>query len=535
MKMPVSTHLLLFFPLFSVCHAVFGASIAGADAVEYYNADLDHYFVTTNSVEQATLDAGTSGNWQRTGLSFATGGSDPVCRFYGNTRIDPASGVPYGPNSHFYTVDANECTQLRALYTPNNRSWQYEGIAFNSTAAHDGQCSDGKLPVYRAYNNGAARGISTNHRLTADHASYLHTVASGWIAEGVTMCTPPPTNSSTCTPEELQALESAISAKLDAASTDADFTLLLKAEDGRSYQHARGTSSATMSHESASTSKLVAATIILDLVQRGYLSLDSRPQDFVAFWRPPAGHPANGVTLRHLLAFTSGFSDDPACLDLPGADFELCVRSIYLNNLAANRTPGSEFYYASSHLQIAGLMAIRARGLTSWRQLFDEFKGRSGLFSHSAFDLPSAGNPRLAGGMHWTGEDYLDFLRALQRGELLSSELRAEMWRNQRGTARVAHSPALEAIGQDWGYGFGNWVECAGNIFNCTGLPKRNSSPGTYGAYPFIDAGKGYIGLLARQGNMGSFANGYALFESVRSLANTWATLSCGDDPLNGR
>src|SRR6185369_3389434 len=56
--------------------------------VEYYNATLDHYFITWVAAEQANLDAGnTPTKWVRTGYSFrayttAEAGTSPVCRYY---------------------------------------------------------------------------------------------------------------------------------------------------------------------------------------------------------------------------------------------------------------------------------------------------------------------------------------------------------------------------------------------------------------------------------------------------------------------
>ena len=41
-----------------------------------------------------------------------------------------------------------------------------------------------------AYNNGFARGIDSNHRITSNRAAYLQTVAAGWIGEVVVMCAP---------------------------------------------------------------------------------------------------------------------------------------------------------------------------------------------------------------------------------------------------------------------------------------------------------------------------------------------------------
>lgn len=322
-------------------------------------------------------------------------------------------------------------------------------------------------------------------------------------------------------------LEKSMSSTLAAASTDTDFTLLLEAADGRLYRHSRGVSTGATLYESASTSKLVSAVVILALVERGYLSLDSKPQELLWFWNPPAGSPASRVSLRHLLSFTSGFWDEPPCLDLAGSGFEQCVQSIYFRNAAYGIEPGSEYYYSSTHLQIAGLMAIKARGFASWADLFEEFKSRTGLFEHSRYDLPSATNPRLAGGMRWTGDDYLALLRELYRARLLSADTQAALWSDQRGAASVLNSPSLSAIGQDWAYGLGNWLECPSPEFTCRAWPRRNSSPGAYGAYPFVDFGNGYFGLLARQGALGTFARGWELYQLVHETATQWARKSC--------
>ena len=58
------------------------------DAIEFYNADLDHYFLTWVPAEIAILDAGvTIKGWTRTGQRIpvykaAKPGASPVCRFY---------------------------------------------------------------------------------------------------------------------------------------------------------------------------------------------------------------------------------------------------------------------------------------------------------------------------------------------------------------------------------------------------------------------------------------------------------------------
>jgi len=333
-----------------------------------------------------------------------------------------------------------------------------------------------------------------------------------------------------CTSAELAELERQLADALDAAAVDTtittnpDLTLLLEADDGRRFTHSHGASTPTTSYESASTSKLVSAVVILDLVDEGVLSLESTAHDLIPFWTAETA-----VTLRDLLSFRSGFNDDPPCINRPAADFEGCVEVMYDDNVGAGIASGTQFYYSSTHLQIAGLMAMKATGKT-WSEIFDAWKAKTGLFPTGVYDLPSMTNPRLAGGMHWTGDEYLALLRALYKGTVLTTALRGELLANQRGSATVASSPVVAAVDEDWAYGLGNWLECptarGAGTFDC-GAGHRNSSPGAYGAYPFLDFDHHYVGVLARQGTLGTFRDGLAIFRAVQDLASRWADNRC--------
>lgn len=167
------------------------ASDAGMEIVEYYEPGLDHFFITASRGEQAFVESGAVGNWRRTGQSFKAGGPVPVCRFYGNSAPDPVTGAPYGPNSHFYTADADACVFLNVLYSRYSKSWRFESFDFSTTRPAEGTCPINLVPVYRAYNNGLARGIDSNHRFTTSRASIEEVVARGWLDEGIVFCTPP--------------------------------------------------------------------------------------------------------------------------------------------------------------------------------------------------------------------------------------------------------------------------------------------------------------------------------------------------------
>jgi hypothetical protein len=174
-----------------ICSLVALPVLAAQTVVEYFDRDLNNYFVTADPAEQAFVDSGAVGRWQRTGNTFTAGGPNQVCRFYGNTTINSATGTIFGPNSHFYTADPAECAGLKALYTPTAKSWKFESNDFLTTPAVNGACASGLVPVYRAYNNGFAKGIDSNHRITSNIAAYQQTVAAGSIGEGIVMCAPP--------------------------------------------------------------------------------------------------------------------------------------------------------------------------------------------------------------------------------------------------------------------------------------------------------------------------------------------------------
>lgn len=161
------------------------AAAPDTEAVEYYNVDLNHYFITATATEARIVDEGGAGpGWVRTGRSFqawlkreaAPADARPVCRFY--------SAIA---NSHFYTGDAAECDSLR----PGDRGWQYEGVGFYAQVPVNGKCADGTIPMQRLYNNGFTSGEGSNHRFIDDAALGKAMVESGWQVEGAAFCAMP--------------------------------------------------------------------------------------------------------------------------------------------------------------------------------------------------------------------------------------------------------------------------------------------------------------------------------------------------------
>jgi hypothetical protein len=173
---------------------------AGAiTVVEFYNRQLDHYFISPLAPDIDALDTGKFEGWARTGLTFQAQvgfaefvlppiggeGINPVCRFF----IPPQHG-----NSHFFSASPDECAVVLAwigtnpsfsgyiLETPNAFY-----IALPNTTT--GACPVGTVPVYRLWN----QRFDSNHRFTIDPVVKAQMVARGYFAEGygpdtVSMC-----------------------------------------------------------------------------------------------------------------------------------------------------------------------------------------------------------------------------------------------------------------------------------------------------------------------------------------------------------
>jgi Repeat of unknown function (DUF5648) len=180
-------------------------TFATLTAIEFYNTVLNHYFMTASAAEAAAIDAGSAGaGWVHTGKTFnvfpdeadAPLNALPVCRFYGNPAPGP-NGLRLGPNSHFYTIDPEECDAVK-----QDPGWIYEGVAFWAIKPNSltGLCAqyggdNTRIPpgrsssqrVWRNYNGRFAFNDS-NHRYSTEVAVYDQMTLAGWSREGVTIC-----------------------------------------------------------------------------------------------------------------------------------------------------------------------------------------------------------------------------------------------------------------------------------------------------------------------------------------------------------
>lgn len=293
---------------------------------------------------------------------------------------------------------------------------------------------------------------------------------------------------------------SRVRAVLDTSELD-DFVVLVGTENGTVFSYSRGQGTETTSAiPIASASKWWTGAVILSLVEEGRLALDDHPQDYISWWTDDPADPRSQVTLAQLVSMTAGFRGEPACMIDPNTTLDACVRIIYDN--FHQDSPGTVFYYSSTHMHVAALMVTLATEesfAASFRRTIGE---PLGMTEQTTFALASTANPWPAGGGVSSPQDYVRFQRALLTGEILPTT-RERMFAD-RTAAPVSIlfspiSPLALGVNAEWHYGLGVWLECSNTTWTDNCLAEQiYSSGGGWGWFPWIDEKNGYYGLVAR-------------------------------------
>lgn len=147
--------------------------------IEFYRADLDHYFITADPAEVAWVDANLSGIFKRTGLYFyayldpslAPANARSVCRFYASAAVQI--------NSHWYSANIDECLAV-LLNWPGIWNLEAAQAFWVQVPDSSGNCPANTLPVYRFFNNRR----DANHRYTVDLSVRRAMGNRAWAAEG---------------------------------------------------------------------------------------------------------------------------------------------------------------------------------------------------------------------------------------------------------------------------------------------------------------------------------------------------------------
>lgn len=267
------------------------------------------------------------------------------------------------------------------------------------------------------------------------------------------------------------------------------------AQDRKVYEHRVGDFAPDRRVAVASASKMVSGTLLFELIRQGHLTLDSTTGEVLGWTGDKAG-----ITLRHLLSFTSGLPPSHLCTFQPGITLAACVSSIA--NASPVAPPGTRFDYGSTHLHVAARMAEVATGKT-WNTLFAETLAQPlGLPPEvTYFTAPNrpngTTNPLVAGGLRASMNEYAPLLaivfhRGTFGGRTFGTpELFDAQAIEPYPGVIIGNSPARD-MGLDLRYGLTAWLECQTPAQGCSVI----SSPGAFGWTPWVDRDAGYYAVL---------------------------------------
>ncbi|MGC3982354.1 MAG: hypothetical protein QM808_13980 [Steroidobacteraceae bacterium] len=175
-----------------------------------------------------------------------------------------------------------------------------------------------------------------------------------------------------------------------------------------------------------------------------------------------------------------------------------------------------KFYYNGGHFQKYAASTLGLAGNIN-ATLKTSIANQIGLDFSFAYD-----SPQLAAGISTSAADYAFFLR-----KILNNQLRMY---SALGSNAVCTNPTVcptAAVStpipttESWHYSLGHWVEDDASVGD-----GAFSSPGAFGFYPWIDAGKTYYGIVARYAVPGLIGDSVAV-DSVncgRLIRKAWTS-----------
>ncbi|MDR2292916.1 MAG: beta-lactamase family protein [Prevotellaceae bacterium] len=239
----------------------------------------------------------------------------------------------------------------------------------------------------------------------------------------------------------------------------------------------------------ASVSKQFSAVAILQLAERGLLSLNDSIKKFFPEYKADF---YNQITLHHILSHTSGIPDTRQRTDknfmLYSTDIESCKYLIDLDKL--NFEPGTKYEYMNPTFQLAYQIIPRVTGIDfdSYMKshIFDIAEMNSSMYFEAKRSIPNMAHgytfdkeknmyvecdygetnffaSKADGGLYTSIRDFAKWEKALRENKIISEELK-----------KMAYSPKI-AINEDaeygynknTGYGYGWFVQQKPNTPEC--------------------------------------------------------------------
>lgn len=158
-----------------------------------------------------------------------------------------------------------------------------------------------------------------------------------------------------------------------------------------------------------SVSKLVTATAVMQLVERGDLRLDAPVQDYLDFSLPVRFE--EPITMRHLLTHTAGFEDELAGLiTAPGGDSVTLREAVAVDPPEQIFEPGSTPAYSNYSDGLAAYVVERITGepfeTYVQREIFDRADMQTATLEQP---LPAAQQEMMSAGFRFAGSEEVPF------------------------------------------------------------------------------------------------------------------------------
>lgn len=202
---------------------------------------------------------------------------------------------------------------------------------------------------------------------------------------------------------------------------------------------------------------------------------------YVVERRGTAGLSAADIKFLH---FRSGYTSFTSCL--PGQTVGSCVAAS--SNGAYTAATDGKFLYDGGHMQVHASSSMGLDALDNGT-LATEIESQLG----SDIDI-SYSQPQLAGGVRTSTANYARFLRKLLGGQL---RMGAALGSQAVCTNPVSCAGALGTpvpLTESWSYSLGHWLETDPVVGD-----GAFSSAGAFGFYPWVDSGRRFYGIVARQ------------------------------------
>lgn len=285
-------------------------------------------------------------------------------------------------------------------------------------------------------------------------------------------------------------LEREITRRVEAAGLPGASLLVLQDEE-LMEQEAFGSYDLSTTVPIASASKWLTGVTLMTLVDEGLLDLDEP----LATYLPEVNGPQARITLRQLMAFTSGVEFDEKVPCYSDFSVTLAECNAEILDLPLLGAPGTGYRYTGTHLHVAAGLAEAVTGQT-WEEIFQERVAEPLGMTSTTFtsDLrpdvtASDGHPAPAGGAFSTLGDYGRFMEMLMHDGLapdgtriVSEESLAEMSTNQIADAEWIAGAASRKVNET-PYGLAHWLD----IISPEGETLLESSPGAFGFRPWFD------------------------------------------------